>query len=204
MGQESKSWPAFRYLVEGVEIGYVIWLPWNQRPAVPSSLCPRPRRVPLGFSRGPLAASLPPYLYPGHPLVLGPVPLVGIKRASCSIPDGIWSAQGLPYIWAESRRAEAWHQGHCHRGAAWLTLVVQVGLQDTWTEKVPGWPLLACSEGRLPGGAFFLCACEGSKVGSCLGSGQASGSRVVALGIEQRKHLGSSGPPQLFPGDGAP
>lgn len=88
------------------------------------------------------ASSAPIPFYPGHLLVLGLVPLLGIKRARYSIPHGIWSVQGRPHIWAESLRAEAWCQGQCCRGATQLTLVVQASLQDTWNEKVPSWPAL--------------------------------------------------------------
>lgn len=102
--ETTKSWPAFWYLVEGAEVGYVIWLPWDQSPAVPSS--PRPRIVPLGSYRAPLAMflprrrwqgpALPPYLHPGHPFVLGPVPPLGIKEQAAAFLIASGAPKAVP------------------------------------------------------------------------------------------------------------
>lgn len=35
------------------------------------------------------------------PIVLGPVPLLGIKRASCRVSEGIWSSRATPHLGRE-------------------------------------------------------------------------------------------------------
>ena len=49
-------------------------------------------------------------LHPSHPIVLGPVPLFGIKRASCGVSSRIWSSKATPRLGREHVGLRPWHQ----------------------------------------------------------------------------------------------
>lgn len=102
-----------------------------------------------------VGSSSAPYFHPGHQIVLGPMPLLGRKRASCRVPDGIWGPVPSPHL-----SQELWDWGPAAGTAQQGSQAADPGcarsrFQNTGNENTSRRPMACLEVSPCPAGAAF-------------------------------------------------